>query len=248
MKYMTKMIMVPQQAVSQINQVQDHKNDGIDRQVSEFKTALQKIMTDDSLTSETQMQLYNQLFTRYLKLDSDSKEPATVIMKNENQNSDKQDSIINDAKIFHDRWKDAIFQKMPKIHKEKARGLIDFLDKSKELRILDNGEVSINNTIVPQSNIVNLVHDIVRDRPKAPGPLGYKNIVVLLKDLKIPKELVGNPTRWKMINEDFQTPDTKTPRAKLKRKLQYTDHNGSADQNGSGISKKNATKVCFMVE
>jgi len=55
----------------------------IDCQVSEFKTALQKILTDDTLTPETQMQLYNQLFTRYLKLDADLKEPATVIKKNE---------------------------------------------------------------------------------------------------------------------------------------------------------------------
>jgi len=230
--------MIPEQSVSHINHVQEQKKDGIEGQVSEFKTALKRILSSDNLTPETQMQLYNQLFTRYLKFDADLKEPAIVIMKNENPEPDngKKDYAVNDIGNFENKWKDAIFQKMPKIHKEKAKGLIDFLDKSKELRILDNGEISINDTILPQSNIVNLVHDIVRDRPKAPGPLGYKHFAMLLKDLNVPKDLVGNPARWNIIKDNFQTPDTKTPKAKLKRKLQYTD------QNGSGILKKTRKK------
>jgi len=183
------------------------------------------------------MQLYNQLFIRYLKLDADLKEPATVIMKNE-----ESDTIVKpnnddmDLKNVHDLWRDAILQKMPKIHKQKTKELIDFLNKSKELQVHDSGEVSINGTILPQSNIVNLVHDIVRDRPKAPGPLGFKTFAMLLRDLNIPKDLVGNPSRWNMIKEGFQTPDSKTPKIKVKRKLQYND------QAGSGLAKKMHTK------
>jgi len=233
MKYTTKMIMMPEQALSQINHVQQ-KKDGIEGQVFEFKTALQKILSDDSLTPETQMQLYNQLFTRYLKLDTDLKAPTTVIIHKDNHESEKEkeDNVINHNQLFQEKWKDAIFQKMPKVHKDKARELIDFLNKSKQVRILDSGEVSIKDTLLPKSNIVNLVHDIVRDRPKVPGPLGYKNFLMFLKDLNVPKDLVGNPSRWNMIKEDFHTPDSKTPKTKVKRKLQY------GDQNGSGFAKK----------
>jgi len=113
------------------------------------------------------------------------------------------------------------------MHKEKANALISFLNNSKQLRILDSGEVSINDTVLSHSNIVNLVHDIVRDRPKAPGPLGFKNFVMLLKDLNVPKEFVGNPSRWNMIKDDFHTPDTKTPKTQVKRKLNYTVQKGS---------------------
>jgi len=81
MKYTKKMVMVPEQKAFQINQVQEQKKSGIDGQVAEFKDALKKILTDDTLAAETQMQLYNQLFTRYLKLDADLKEPPTVIIK-----------------------------------------------------------------------------------------------------------------------------------------------------------------------
>jgi len=184
--------MLPEQAVSRINHNQDKKIEGIEGQVAEFKNALQKILTDDALPPETQMQLYNQLFTRYLKLDTDSKEPATIIMKA--KESDKETELTNDKieqQNFQDQWKDAIFQKMPKMHKERAKGLIKFLKKSK----VDTGEVSINNTLLPQSNIVNLVHDIVRDRPKAPGPLGFQDFVMLLRDLNVPKS-------WLVIHRD----------------------------------------------
>jgi len=125
---------------------------------------------------------------------------------------------------------------MPKIHREKANGLMDFLNKSNELRVLDTGEVSINDVILPQSNIVNLVHDIVRDRPKAPGPLGFKNFVEFLRNSNIPKDLVGNPSRWNMIKGYSHTPDTKTPKAPPKRKLQYPN------QSASGKNKKTTLK------
>jgi len=110
MKYTTKMIMLPEQAVSQISYAQEQKKDGIEGQVSEFKTALQKILTDEALPPEKQMQLYNQLFSRYLKLDADLKEPATVIMKNTESNNDVE---MNDGKKesqkIQDRWKEEIF-------------------------------------------------------------------------------------------------------------------------------------------
>jgi len=224
--------MLPEQAVSQITHAQEQKKDGIEAQVSEFKTVLQKILTDETIPPEKQMQLYNQLFSRYLKLDADLKEPTTVIMKN--IDSDKYVDMNdgkNESQVIQDRWKKTIFQKMPKMHKEKANGLINFLNKSKQLSILDTGEVSINDTVLPQSNIVNLVHDIVRGRPKAPGPLGFKNFAMLLKDLNVPKEFVGNQSRWNMIKDDLHTPDSKTSKAPLKRKLNYTEQKGSGKLN-----------------
>jgi len=62
------------------------------------------------------------------------------------------------------------------MHKSKARELIDLLSKSQQVAVHDNGEVSINNKTLPQSNIVRLVHDVLRDLPKMVGPLGHKNL------------------------------------------------------------------------
>jgi len=104
--------------------------------------------------------------------------------------------------------------------------LLDFLAKSKQFTVRENGEVTINDKLLPQTNIVHLINDVIRDRPKVPPPFGHLELVTLLKDLNVPKHLVGNPARWNMINDNFQTPVSKTPK-QLKRKLRFT-------QKGSG--------------
>jgi len=232
MKYTTKMVMIPEHALSQMNVMQ--QRDGIEGRVDEFKNALQKILSDVTLPAETQMQLYNQLFTRYLKIDADSKEPTTVITRPDKptENVNEQIESIKKSEPVDDKWKRAIVEKMPKTHLGKADELIDFLSNSKQFSIHDNGEISINDKIVPQSNVVKLIHDVIRDRPKAPPPLGLGNFVTLLRDLNVPKYLIGNPTRWNMIKEEFRTPESKTPKTKVKRKLKYTD------QQGSGLVKR----------
>lgn len=235
MKFTTKMVMVPEHALSQMNVMQ--QRDGIEGRVDEFKNALQKILSDVTIPAETQMQLYNQLFARYLKIDADSKEPDTVITRQEKQttNVNQQTEAENTIKSnpIQDNWKKAIAEKMPKTHKGKADELIDFLANSNQFAVHDNGEIVINDKIIPKSNIVRLIHDVIRKKTKAPPPLGHGHFITLLRDLNVPKYLIGNTARWNMIKEEFQTPESKTPsRTKLKRKLNYTD------QQGSGLVKR----------
>jgi len=73
MKYSTKMVLVPQETMSQINDLNEKQKDGIDAQVFQLCRELQRILANESLTSEKQMHLYGLLFSRYKKLYNDSK-------------------------------------------------------------------------------------------------------------------------------------------------------------------------------
>jgi len=157
------MVMVTEETFKQISNPSQPRKEGLEGQVDEFKQALQHILSNDSLTPETQMQLYSQLFSRYQKLYCDAIEPTTVITK---PYKDPQDDTENEAKsiktesAIQEQWKHAILENMPKMYKSKARELIDILSKSQQVAVHDNNVVSINNKTLPQSNIVRLVHDV----------------------------------------------------------------------------------------
>jgi len=119
--------MMPEHALSQINALHGKQNEGIEGQVVQFKHALQKILSDNTLSPETQVKLYNQLFTRYLKLDTDAKAPATFFMYSDTfdddskyENKESNDPVKKETQeAIQDQWKSAVFEKIPKMHKEK---------------------------------------------------------------------------------------------------------------------------------
>lgn len=232
MKFTNKMVLVPEQAMNQMRQSEELGKNGIEKQVLEFRKALYNVLNDDKLRPEEQMSIYSQLFSRYLHLDNDSKQPATVMFKPEITNSQqdshveteqKEDTIfkVKDEPIVEtDDWVKNVFHHLPKIHKKKAELMVDFLKNSTNITVGEKGEVIIDNQKISNSHIVDLVHDVLRDRPKADPPNGLTSFVTALKKSNVPISYIGNPARLKMIKEistgssEFESP-TQSVRKRL---------------------------------
>ena len=60
-----------------------------------------------------------------------------------------------------------------------------------------NGVVTIDGTLVPGANIVDLVNDAMRDRRSAPP--GHLQFAVALRQSTVPREIIGNKRVWSEV-------------------------------------------------
>uniref|UniRef100_A0A915IB86 Uncharacterized protein n=1 Tax=Romanomermis culicivorax TaxID=13658 RepID=A0A915IB86_ROMCU len=91
MKYTSKMVLVPQ---DMFDKKSDQNSDnGLRKQMSDFKMELERILKNNDMSAELQYKLYGQLFHRYLKLDEESKKPIEVKLKDGKLNDIYQQSV-----------------------------------------------------------------------------------------------------------------------------------------------------------
>ena len=80
----------------------------------------------------------------------------------------------------------------------------------------DRGELLHDGVVVPGSNVVDLVHDLLRKR-KTSDPIGWQKLGSQMRAANIPMELVGNVARRRHIQ---QRKRTLTPKQKKGRRVQ----------------------------
>ena len=82
--------------------------------------------------------------------------------------------------------------------RKKARRLLNKIRTGSGVEWNDRGQLLINNTVVPGSNIVDLVNDVLRKRRHF-EPVGWQPFVRGLREMNVPMDLVGNPERWRYM-------------------------------------------------
>ena len=251
MKYAKKMVLI---SPDNLQKDDNHLLDGVGKQVSEFEQELRRLSSNTSKSPEEALQLYHQLFSRYLHLDQEKNLPKPVVIK-QDPSVDKEPTTLQDDETSNteqkqkDQWAlERLIQTLPKSKREKAALFALYLKSSKMVNIGPDGEVILNGNHIEKSNIIDLINDFTRDRPKLPPPVGVVEMAQFLKKTNVPREYIGNPNRWKIINElpstdkkstylnrsvledsdNFRTPTSsnreliETYPKKLKAKLTYT--------------------------
>jgi len=69
----------------------------------------------------------------------------------------------------------------------------------------ENGEVIIDDERIKNSNIIDIVHDLTRDR-KNIAPMGTEHVINALRKANIPREFIGNKNRHELFDETPSTP------------------------------------------
>ena len=109
---------------------------------------------------------------------------------------------------------------LPKGLQEKGRQLVSRL---KTIKWNDRGELLHEGVVVPGSNMVDLVHDLLRNR-KTSEPAGWQQFASQMHAANIPMELVGNVTRRQHIQKRTRIPTpTPTPKPKKSRRTQLPE-------------------------
>ena len=90
---------------------------------------------------------------------------------------------------------------LPKALQEKGRQLVSRL---KTAQWSDKGELLRDGTAVPGSNVIDLVHDLLRKR-KTSDPIGWQQFASQMRAANIPMELVGNVAKRRHIQKRKRT-------------------------------------------
>ena len=90
---------------------------------------------------------------------------------------------------------------LPKALQEKGRQLVSRL---KTTQWNDRGELLHKGVVVPGSNVVDLVHDLLR-KCKTSDPIGWQQFGSQMRAANIPMELVGNIARRRHIQQRKRT-------------------------------------------
>lgn len=199
MKHTHKMVLVPEETVHRIENHGINEKSGLNRQIDEFRNELNKVIHNTNLSAEEQFKIYSQLFTRYLNMDSESKQPMKVLVQ-------QDDSIPLNPHMEPDdqfTWPSTILNGFPKSLRSKAAMLIEEIKHNSNIEVNNLGEISVNGTYIPKSNIIDLIHDFTRHRKTKPA-IGAEALAKIIKDSNIPREYVGNPDRLNPVSDSYK--------------------------------------------
>ena len=148
-------------------------------------------------------QLKNQVFRR-------EPSPVQVITQTEQTMTSESDSVIPSQQLS--ATDKQIIDSVPKTMQNRAELLIQKLkDHPDVISWNDNGQLVLEGTIVPNSNIVNLVNDVMRKR-KGFNPEHSSTFAKALLKINVPKDYVRNPDRIDSIRWYRRLQDSHAPR------------------------------------
>ena len=137
-----------------------------------------------------------------------------------------------------------VVESVPKSFKTKAERLLKRIKLDPEVKWNNLGELEFQGQLIRNSNLTDLVNDVLRQRKNSSDPLGWETFADVLHRLNVPQELIGNPTRWSYMrnpsrksvftptpvkspllddNESFETPLNETPTKWRKKQIKKTE-------------------------
>ena len=105
-----------------------------------------------------------------------------------------------------DPVEDELLQSVPLEVRYKAKRILRLLRNNSEVGWNGQGQLIYRQQVIPDSNIIDLVNDILKYRGSASAPEGWEEFASALRSSGITKELVPNEKRWKYITQQQQQP------------------------------------------
>ena len=89
-----------------------------------------------------------------------------------------------------------ILESVPQNQKYKAKRLIKRLKQRKDVDLTSDGELIYRQTKIPDSDISELIGDVLSTKSATKAPAGWEALSAALKASETPRELINNPSRW----------------------------------------------------
>lgn len=161
---------------------------------------MMNVLQREDLNADEKVKYYQQLLQRYRIYDDkyDNRSPKKVhIVKQTDEKKTENDILDN---LSSETVEEDILDSVPKSMKEKAKSIINKIKRGKDMGWNDSGEMIYKGETYKGTNIVDLVNDVLRKR-KNVNPEGWKIFSTGLKEINIPKELIGHEDRWHFMNK-----------------------------------------------
>lgn len=203
-----KMILVEPSVIERLKTKESTPEDSLSR----IDREMQKIMRS-KLEDREKWTLYLQTLQRYLHFTGEERQPIKlpILEQQDIEYKDdphkaplvKQESIIeknvdkfNRSAVYTNTH---LMRIVPKNLKKKGELLVrTLLENNEKIRWNDSGVVFVDNKSIPNSNILDLVNDVLRQL-KRPKPIGWEEFAKALKEIGTPLSCIGNPTTHEYI-------------------------------------------------
>ena len=125
-----------------------------------------------------------------------------------------------------------VVQNLPKSMHVKAKNLVDWMDRySGRLSWNHLGQLVLDGSSIPKSNIVHLLHFVLSPRPsktKDP-PLAVEALARMFTEINVPENLIGNKSFIKMMRETLVSPRKKvSPLVEGMTRKRWLEHRRSS--------------------
>ena len=161
--------------------------------ITKLDDEIKEILEDEKLDQHKKILLYSHVLQQYLNtrqnMETSQKiQPITPINLERNNSQEL-------SKPHEDK---SILETISSTFKNKAKNLLRFI-KNDRIKWNDNGVVSYNGETMNNSNIIDLVNDVISPRNRVQiqhsQPENWKEFAHALYALNVPKDLIGNPSR-----------------------------------------------------
>lgn len=157
--------------------------------VSELDREMFRLLNNKNISDHDKWDQYHQVLQRYLHYTSQKRKPVQIPIVELKDESEKPTMSDAQSSIGHED----IVDTFSKNYKKDVRNILKAIDGKKDLISWDNdGIVYIQGDKIPHSNIIDLLHDVIRVR-KSTQPPGWEQLMHVLKKINIPNEFVTNP-------------------------------------------------------
>jgi hypothetical protein len=151
---------------------------------------MMSILDDKVLSPYEKWLRYSQTLNRYMQYrDSAVRKPVRLDIREDMAMPPVTGGEVGTQDFDH------VINSIPVNFRSKARLLLDRLLADQNFSILPSGEVSLDATVIQQSNIVDLISDVVRKR-KNFSPVGWQQFAAFLARANIPRDWIGNTERY----------------------------------------------------
>jgi len=182
MNFAKKMLLVPPETMERLKQA-SAPSQAMESLSDEMTGVLNKPINDTDKWRE-----YEQLLQRYMAGVSKSKEPIALTLLSDHNDDPilpMQREIVQSVGTNRTLLRKMAF-------------LMNLLGRDQHIQWDERGVVAIGGNIIPGSNIVDLLNDVLRDR-KTSAPVGWEPFARLLAFLNVPREFIHNNQRWDYI-------------------------------------------------
>ena len=168
---------------------------------------MRDVLDRNDMNLEDKANLYQQTLWRYLKRFGQYKDKplGTVQVRPEERNkavfSGSETLPTEDVKYDPSAIEQDVLQSVPKTMRSRAERLLQRIKTHPDVTWNPRGEIEYQGQLVKNSNLTDLVNDVLRKRRYTAEPVGWKTFAAALHHLNVPQDLVGNPERWKYMRE-----------------------------------------------
>lgn len=189
--------------------------DATSHSLLEMDREMQNALDKNDINLQDKARLYQQVLWRYLKRFEQYRDKplGTVTLKRPLNTFPEPAASTTDETVGaattsppqpRGRLEEEVLDSVPKSLKKKAERLLQRLHQHPQLKWNSQGEIEYEGQLVKNSNLVDLVNDVLRKRRNF-EPEGWKTFATALRRVNMPQDLIGHPDRWDFMRSQITT-------------------------------------------